>query len=159
MDSIISDLKVYILQCSSTLSMDDDVIALPTPSSNVILSSTSCSRCTFINVIGRLDCEICGNALRVAQPSQSVIDLTVEEVEVEAVLDPMSAPTLGTNDIDCDIEGEEDVELSSFGVEARDQEILVIEVSGRRFGSTSKRGKNKFCGEISVFYYFSMATP
>lgn len=135
----------YILRFA-TIDEEVGVICLDTTSSDVIRTWTCCSRCTYINSKGRLDCEVCGNALRNIE-SAKVIDLT--EDEENAMFDPIPAEVLVAEVMDdCDFEWGE---FSATGVDDSDQEIVVLEVNGRRFGDTSKRGKNRFCGGVPYY--------
>ena len=139
MDSIISDITLYISKFA-TFPQQDEVISVDC-SSSIVIISTSCGRCTYLNTKGKVDCEMCGNALRIF-PSNEIVDLTVEEVMTTD--DVSAAQTTFFGDDEGDFE---ETEVPKEGFEVID-EIPVLEVSGRRFGDTSKKGKNKFCGKV-----------
>lgn len=118
-----------------------------------IAFNPSCTVCTYRNQAGYQYCAMCESPLcplqvevmEATSVAGGVIDLTAGDSDGGGpLLD--SAPLIAV--------GEEDAlssaDLSLIGLAGTNQEseVVVLEITARRFGDTSRRGKNKFCGVI-----------
>ena len=125
--------------------MKSKVVIIDEHSPGYTTVNISCAVCTFRNIEGRTKCDMCGAALQLIDVAE-VVDLTADEVQSEDVLLSIQPESCDNEDLHvC----EED-DFLTIGIDSsriQEGDVSVLEVSGRRFGDTKKRGKNTFCGK------------
>ena len=135
---------------------------------------TVCSKCTYLNTPSSTTCDICLTPLLIPEsdegmPSSGPIDLVSdgEEDHIEVFSRDeirMSSSPLGDDKysrdkcgfLPDDVDDENSLseqETQILGIKNGNIEsaIKVLTIKARRFGSTSKRGKNVFCGILFSF--------